>query len=153
MDILCYLKSCAIIGAYKRATTAGNTTVGNTTVSNRRNDYLQVIQAQLVLGLLAFLVLTCGYYDSAASAAAGVGVILGVLPSVVYVMVVWHSYTRPLARVYAAHKKAMLLKFISNIAFFMLLLASYHGAYLLVLFISYGITLSGSWLALVLKRS
>lgn len=118
-------------------------------VNDVRNKYLSVFRLQLVLGLTAFLIISGVYRNIAASIAAGLGVVLALLPALLYIIIVWNSQNISAAKVFAQHKKAMLTKFISNLALFILVSAAYHDAYFLVLFITYIITLTGSWLCLV----
>ena len=118
-----------------------------------RQNYLKVAKTQLVVGLIGFLILSIVFRNLTTSISSALGLICALLPTLVYIKVVWNSPYLGLSRVFAQHKKAMLLKFSCNLGGFMLVVVGYHQLHFVALLLTYVLTLSGTWLSLLVTPS
>ncbi len=115
-------------------------------------DVKNIIKLQLVLGLcfVIFVVIISKSYNNILS--AFLGLLIALIPTIAYTKI---AFAKGLVNypsvILARHKKAMLLKFIFNIILFALVFLSYKQCNFFVLFTSYMITLSGSWVSLIIK--
>ena len=116
-----------------------------------RGNYLKVAKIQLIVGLIVFLLLSIFFRKLEISVSSGLGLLLAIIPTLVYIKVVWKSQYLAVTKVYAQHKKALLLKFLCNLAGFALVLVTYHEVQFLALLVTYVITLSGTWLSLLTR--
>ena len=118
-----------------------------------RQNYLKVVKWQLIVGLIVFLLISVVFRNVQVSTSSGLGLLLAIVPSLVYIKLVWNSQYLPIIRVYAQHKKAILLKFITNIAGFMLVLVAYHEVQFLALLVTYVSSLTGTWFSLLASNN
>jgi F0F1-type ATP synthase assembly protein I len=112
---------------------------------------MQLILSQISLGFIAFSLVSIFYCNINASIAAVLGIAIAVIPSLIYIKVAHKATPVPAIQYYAAHKKALLYKFLVNLLSFTLVLLIFRSKYILALFLTYIITLSGSWLVLLIR--
>jgi len=121
-------------------------------ISNHKRATIvsKLVKIQLIMGLIATVALTA-YRHSANTAFSGIaGLFLAIVPTVVYAKIAFANHLVAAPGVaFARHKKAMLSRFLLNLALFAIVLFLYKKCDYVALFATYFITLAGYWVSLV----
>ena len=110
---------------------------------------VQVLKWQVIFGITAILLVSVIKHDINSSFSALLGLLCVLLPTIIYIRVAFVKQVLAAENVLKLHKKAMLLKFISNLILFALVFLFYKKCDVIVLFMTYIISISGYWFSLL----
>ena len=110
---------------------------------------VQVLKWQVIFGITAILLVSVIKHDINSSFSALLGLLCVLLPTIIYIRVAFVKQVLAAENVLKLHKKAMLLKFISNLILFALVFLFYKKCDVIVLFMTYIFSISGYWFSLL----
>ncbi len=110
---------------------------------------VQVLKWQVIFGITAILFVSAIKHNVDSSLSALLGLLCVLLPTIIYIRVAFVKQVLAAENVLKLHKKAMLLKFISNLILFALVFLFYKKCDVIVLFVTYIFSISGYWFSLL----
>lgn len=114
---------------------------------------LRVIKYQLLQGVIAAFFILIIKKDLTAFLSALCGILIALIPTLVYAKVVISKNIDDIHATYRKHKLAIGLKFLSNAMCFLVVFLLYKNVNVLMLFITYIISLSGYWTSIISSRA
>lgn len=117
-----------------------------------RQRYLLVIKLQLILGIVASL--ACYTVDSTmvTGFSALLGMSLVVISTSAYLGLIWSRTVLAAEKVFAQHKKAMIVRYLTNFIGFLVIFTVFKDVNVFALFITYIVTISAYWLSLIIVK-
>ena len=112
---------------------------------NFKSVVIRVIKYQITQGAIAVLALSLWYQSKIVIISSILGLLLAVIPTVVYAKLTISKKVENYLLTYKKHKTAMIIKFIVNGAGFLLVFSMIKNLSPGVLFSVYIIALSGHW--------
>lgn len=109
----------------------------------------KVIKYQFIQGVIAVILITVCTLNLMSFISAVFGLLIALIPSLVYAKVVVGDRVDNFYVAYQKHKKALLLKFIVNAMGFFMVFLIFKNVSASALFVAYVITLSGHWTSLI----
>ena len=110
---------------------------------------VQILKWQVVFGITAILLVSAIKHNINSSVSALLGLLCVLLPTIIYIRVAFVKQVLAAENMLRLHKKAMLLKFVSNLVLFALVFLFYKKCDVMILFITYIFSISGYWFSLL----
>lgn len=115
---------------------------------NFKSVVIRVIKYQTIQGAIAILALSLWYQSKIVIISSILGLLLAVIPTVVYAKIAISKKVENYLLAYKKHKTAMIIKFVVNGIGFLLVFSMIKNLSAGVLFSVYIIALSGHWTSL-----